>query len=344
VATQVRAQVYSFTIIAILMSQVSIAPVFAFHGQVMRLASTGLPIDLGLCSDGSPSSLPSLQSAMTRVEDVLRLRVGLGQPLPEAIAEAPELTPRYRALLLAWLDAEEPSAVLDSLTHAAQDRVRLSRELGVSLIEPMLLMLLTFAAFALLCTTTVPRFEAIYAQLWKKPPGVLAALIVLRDSMPIWIIVVPIILAMFWFWLMRRGSISSWRWFPGGKRYLESLRYATFADQVATLVNRGVTIDHSMMLADAELAASLKADPDSAPPLLRWAISGDVGNEPRQNVFHFVATSYRQIAEHRSLGLRLVLPAVLISIIGGTLVFVFGISLFMPMVDLMKQIALPGGA
>ena len=328
----------------------SIAPVVAFHGHVTRLSAAGLPMDLGICMDGAAATMPTIKDSIERVEEALRLRVGLGQSLVDAIAAAPELASRHRAALSTWLASDGSTAALDLLTHAAQDRAVLNRRFGVSLIQPFLLMLLTFAAFALLCSTSVPRLEGIYLQLWKKPPGVLAWLLVVRDAMPIWIVAVPIcLLALAWFCFARGATVSRWLWIPGAKRYLDSLRHAAFADQVATLLDQGMTVDRSMLLVDADLTASLKDNSGGNQPLIgsdkslmKWAMSGEVGDEPMGNVFRYFANCYRQAAEHQASGIRIILPAVLTTLVSGVLVFIFGISLFVPLVDLMHELVLPG--
>ncbi len=325
------------------MSSDPIAPVVEFHEQISRLSAAGLPFDLGFHATGSPSNLPTLKAAMQRVEAALRLRVELHQPLPQAIAEATELTFRHRTALLAWINSGQPAMVLDSLTAGAQSRVQLDQRMGVSLIQPLVLFVLTLAAFGLLCTVTAPRLEAIYLQLWKQPTGLLVWLLAIRDALPIWLAVVAVMLLLSCIWWSRRAAGSKWRWLPGGKQYLDALRYAAFADQVAQLVERGVPVEQSLVLADADLAALLKSDAVHAPPLLNWALTNETGDEPLQNVFRFAANSYRQAAEQRSLGVRLVLPALLLSLVGGALVFAFGLSLFVPMTDLLKNIAIQGG-
>lgn len=320
-----------------------IAPVVTFHQQLTRLSAAGLPFDLGLQRDQSASSHDEILNAIKRVEDALRIRVELGQPLVDAINAAAEFTPRHRAGLLAWLDAGDAPAIFESLTQSARSRSRLLRQVGISTVQPFVLMLLTFLAFILLCLTTIPRMEAFYAQLWKQPSQALSWLITLRETMPIWSVLLPVLVIGVWIYLYKRSSVGAWRWLPGANRYLESMRLANFADQVATYIDRGISRDHAMALADASLAAKLNTHPSDAPPLLRWALTGDLGDEPAENVFRFVASSYRQSAEQFSLGWRVILPAVLLSIFGGAMVFAFGLTLFVPMIELMKELTLPGG-
>jgi len=320
-----------------------IAPVVTFHQQLTRLSAAGLPFDLGLQHDQSASSHVEILNAIKRVEDALRLRVELGQPLVDAINAATELTPRHRASLLASLDSGDAPAIFESLSQPARSRARVLRQVGISTVQPFVLMLLTFLAFILLCLTTIPRLEMFYAQLWKQPSRALNWLLTLRDTMPIWSVLLPVLFISVWFYISRRSSLGAWRWMPGATRYLESMRLANFADQVATYIDRGISRDHAMALADANLAAELNTHPSDAPPLLRWALMGDLGDEPAENVFRFVASSYRQSAEQFSLGWRVVLPAALLPIFGGALVFAFGLSLFVPMIELMKELTLPRG-
>jgi len=325
------------------MTQDPIAPVVAFHEQLARLSAAGLPFDLGTEVNGSPSSRTGIRNAINRVETALRLRVELGQPLQDAIGAASELTLRHRTSLLTWLETEDVSSAFESLTQTVQYRVQAGRRVSVSMIQPFVLALLTSLAFIILCATTIPKLEAIYTQLGKPPSGALTCLIILQKTMPVWGVLIPVLIGVIWLCFLRASTMGRSRWFIGGSRYLESMRLAQFADQVAAFVDRGIPRDRAFSMADSKIASQALTNPLTLPPLLRWAMSGNFGNEPVPAIFRFVANSYREIADQHATGWQVFVSKLSLSLFGGLLVFGFGLSLFVPVIDLLFELSSPGG-
>ena len=325
------------------MAEATLQHILGFNEQLNKLSRAGVPIELDPQSSGSETNINgSLNSSIQQIESALKLRVELGQNVNDAIDAAPELTPRYRASLKTWLQLEDPAAAIDPLTVPTRERMEVMRGVGRSLIQPMLIFALTFFAFLVLCLVTVPRLEAIYAQNWTTPTGVLAILVHVRNTLPIWGIIVPIVFLMACVvWKRHSSRFSVHRLLPGGRRYLKSLSHASFAEHVAIMLENEVPLEQAMMLADPELGAKYVANRESAPPLLRWALTGDLGGEPLSSVLRFVSLTYRHVAEQYAAIWRVVLPTFLGAIFGGLLVLVYGLSLFLPMIDALNMIALP---
>jgi type II secretory pathway component PulF len=329
------------------MAESTLQRVLDFNEQLNRLSRAGVPIELDEQNvDSEPvaarSSNSGMQNSLQRIENALKLRVELGQPIDDAIDAAPELSPRYRASLKTWLQLADPSAALDPLTTPTRDRQDVIRNVNVALLQPLAIFTLAFLAFLLLCWFTVPRLEALYTQNWITPTGVLAVLLTMRDTLPIWGIAIPMgLLAMCGVWKHQSSRLSIHRLLPGGRRYLQLLCHANFADQVSTLIKNNVPLEQAMLLADPELGAKYIANRDAAPPLLRWALTGDLGGEPLWSVLRFVSLTYRQVGEQYASVWRAVLPTVLGAIVGGVIVFVYGLCLFLPMIDALNMISLP---
>jgi hypothetical protein len=112
------------------MSQNPLAPVIAYHDQLKRLSAAGVALDLGLEKNDAPSKHRDVLKAIQRAEVALQLRVGLGQPLVDAVFAARELTPKYRASLLSWIETADIPTAFDPLTKSARDFVRVRRQLG----------------------------------------------------------------------------------------------------------------------------------------------------------------------------------------------------------------------
>ncbi|MFV2067969.1 MAG: hypothetical protein ACC645_13430, partial [Pirellulales bacterium] len=74
------------------------------------------------------------------------------------------------------------------------------------------------------------------------------------------------------------------------------------------------------------------------PPLMRWAL-GATGKEiDRGRALRAAATVYRQSAQRRTRRLQVVAPAVACVAIGGTATLLYGLALFLPVVELLRAL------
>ena len=317
-------------------------PIVAFNDQLRRLSAAGIPLDLGLSDSANITDHRSLLQWIDKAENALRIRLELKQPRWAAIDQATELTQRYRTALKTWLETNDVIA-FESFIQPAQYQVRLQHQVGISLLPPLLVAVVAFAAFVILCSITVPQWEAVYAQLWKQPTGVLVFLQQARITMPIWSIAIPMGIFILCFVWHRQSTTRNWRWLPGGASYYAAQRHAGIADRLASLLERNVPLATALQIADPDFASDFRSNPSGAPPLIRWALTGDLGDEPMPKVLRFVARSYREIAAQFAGGLRIAVPTGLVVIASGLLVFLFGICLFMPLTEILKTISLSGG-
>jgi type II secretory pathway component PulF len=166
--------------------------------------------------------------------------------------------------------------------------------------------------------------------------------------MPIWAPLLPLLLIVAVIgWRLRVSGLS---WLPGSSRYLDAVRSANMAQQLARLMESGMSLQESVALAgplQGAAAADGKGSDDaweSWPALLRWAVSGDLGGEPMPKALRFVAQTYRQKARRQEAIWRFVAPTICGVLLGGMFVLGYSLSLFLPVVQLLKDISLPGGA
>ena len=313
-------------------------PIVVFNDQLRRLSTAGLPLDLGLSDSAKITDHQSLPQWINQAENALRIRLELGQPRWAAIDQATELTPRYRTALKTWLETNDVIA-FESFVQPAQYQIRRRHQVGIALLPPLLVAVVAFAAFVILCSITVPKWEAVYVQLWKQPTGMLVFLQQARTTMPIWSVAIPIGILISCFVWYRYSTTRNWGWLPGGAHYYAAQRHAGIADRLASLLERNVPLATALQIADPDFAADFKSNPSGVPPLIRWALTGDLGNEPMPKVLRFVASSYRDIAGQFAGGLRIAVPTGLVVIASGLLVFLFGLCLFMPITEILKTIA-----
>jgi type II secretory pathway component PulF len=250
--------------------------------------------------------------------------------------------------------------VLDGISKPAETRQQFRWNLGHMLVYPLIVLSLAYFGFIYLCQVTAPSIEALYRQLWQEPSNSLSMLMTSRDLMPIWVPLLPLLLVLALLWWRSRSSQLSWSWVPGSRRYFAAMQNANLAQQLAMLLESGYSLDQSLALvgllqgsdgtASSARAAntgqlqSAPLDPKaSMPSLLRWALSGDLGGEPLPRVLRFVAQTYRQTAERQQTIWRVAMPTIAGVLLGGSFVLGYGLSLFLPVVQLLKDVALPGG-
>ena len=80
----------------------------------------------------------------------------------------------------------------------------------------------------------------------------------------------------------------------------------------------------------------------SLPPLLRWAVAGNIGEEPLPTVLRFVAMTYERTAKRYTRFWQVVAPMIVGLILGGLLVLGYGLSLFLPVIEMLYDLASPG--
>jgi type II secretory pathway component PulF len=325
------------------MSDVTLQRVLAFNRELLALTATGLPLDLGFV----PSD--TTREKLERINAALSTRVQRGQGIEQAINEESELTPQYLAAVVTWLRCDDPTVALDGLAKPAVARRQLGLSLGQSMLYPLIVLTLTYFGFLYLCGVTAPKIAAIYQQIALAPSDSLAFLAASRQLMPIWAPLPPLLLIIAVIgWRLRVSGLS---WLPGSSRYLDSIRNANLAQQLARLMESGMSLQESVALAGPLRGIAAPADGtgsedvlESLPSLLRWAVSADLGGEPIPKALRFVAQTYRQKAHRQEAIWRFVAPTICGVLIGGTFVFGYALSLFLPVVQLLEDISLPGGA
>ena len=351
------------------MSDASSERIADFHQDLLGLAAAGIAVDLGFSNSATIEQ--SLDQSLRVIKSAAYEQ---GIPIKEAIAAMPDLPVRYRTAALTWLECDDPAIALDFVTTPGVAQQNLSRSLGQSLLYPMIVLALTYVAFLFLCNVTSPQMDAIYEQLGKAPSDSLSFLATCRESMPIWGIAIPLLAILSVIWWKKRGANRQWSWLPGSRRYFDANRNAGVARQMARMIDGGMSLENAVALSlptigvgsssvgsnsvDSGGASSSGAhlggaslsgvegrrSSEALSPLLDWAIHSDIETQPRSRVLSMVADTYSRTARRRASILRVAIPAVLGVLIGGVLVFGYGLSFFMPMIELLKEISAPEGA
>jgi type II secretory pathway component PulF len=335
------------------MSDITLDRVLALNKELVALSAAGMPLQLG-----APST--SVENVLDRVNSSLALRTSRGQSLTDALEDNDELPSIYRHALQTGLRSDDLTVVLDGVSRQSTAQDDLRRAFGQSFVQPLVLFAIAFAGYMVLCLRFSPTLEGIYDQLRWEPNAGVALLRAARHWLPVWGPLVPIlVLAAVLFW--RRGSGTMRFWIPFARHYAATVAKANFAEQLASLLEKdvrreealelagGVTGDKALITAAVALASAhqrgerLTADDPRLrrlPPLLRWALTGDLGDQSLPDILRFAAQTYRQSAERQAAVWRVALPALITALVGGAIVFAYALSMFGPLISLLRDLAL----
>ncbi|MEM1067435.1 MAG: hypothetical protein AAGG48_00185 [Planctomycetota bacterium] len=320
------------------MNEASLQHVFALNREIAALAETGLPLDIGL--RGNEELAPKLEN----INACLAERVSRGESIEQAIRNAVELPARYRTGLWAWIHHSDPTIALDSFARPAETQRDFGRYLGRVFFYPLLLLCLAYLGLLVLCLYTAPTMESIFVSLFGTSEPI-RWLQRAQTSTSIWIPLFPITMLVVFivWWLARRRS--SWSWVPGSHKYYQSVRNADLAQRLASLIESGRTEEEALaILAGASATESdYPSRIETLPPLLSWALSSKLDRRSLPGILQLVAESYRQSAERQRDFWRVVMPTIAGAVLGGCIVFFYGLMLFLPLIELLMTVASPSG-
>ena len=321
----------------------------AFNQQLIKLVDAGLLIELG---DGSPSE--TIASRLEQIQSRVGLQVGRGLSVAQSLADEPLVPDAYRAAWETWFHGNRPVEALNGLSNYGEARREMQINVGSSLVQPLILLTLVYFGFIYLALVASTQLEATYQQIHEPTSLSLNALIAAREWFPVWGIVVPIAIAAVVIYWIRNSATWSYNWLPGRRRFINAVSKATYADNMARLVETNHSLDESFALLGPIAPNAKKTENDSTdgsisaqplPALMRWAISANISATPESNsrasLLRFVARTYRTTAIREVERWRSWLPMLIGVLLGGGLVLFYALSLFTPIIELLKMLSQP---
>lgn len=325
----------------------------ALNSHLTALAAAGVPLHLGPRAGDTGAELE-------RVSAEVALEVGRGSSLETVLDGEQRLPVAYRCAMLASLRSDDPVTVLEALHQPATVRQHLQRSTSRLLTGPLILFLVAFAAFIYLCLYVTPRLHGMYEQVNQAPSAPVAFLVAARLWLPYWGPLVPLVLLI--------GVGLSWSshgvprvgWIPRAQRYRKTTGHATFARQLARLVEHGIPLSDALPIAagqigDKHLASAASVIADAArlgntadaqhpelqhlPPLLRWSLTSQTGLEKLATNLRFAAGFYHRSVERRIDRIQSVLAVVGTAFLGGATVLAYGLAVFLPIVQLLVDLS-----
>ena len=216
----------------------------------------------------------------------------------------------------------------------------------------------------------VPKFVEAFESLDLAMPAPLRWLDHARGTEAYWWPVGPIVIAVLMVvWIrsgttagLRGGSWGGLRLFPWMGRLLADFEAANFAELLALLLEHRVPYPSALVLAaeaagaprladgagrvaeairsGAPVGAAVEAAGRGAfPPMLRWTLAVGQAQGSLGSALHHMADIYRKRARYRAEQIAVFLPMILTLGVGAGAVAFYAISLFLPLVEILRGLA-----
>jgi type II secretory pathway component PulF len=338
------------------MEAASLDDFMAWNDELYALDQAGVPMDVDLGDDGADPV-----AALERINATVARRVSQGASLAEAVqGNAHSPTPAYASLVQAGLSSGSLAAALAGPHRLAQSLDDLWHALRVSLLYPLIVCGLAYGGLIVFCLFFFPVIESLHQEL-RLPTGPgLRILHSVCAMLPYWIAIPPLALLLLTFsqfsfgkqrGFSRRKATRLLGWLPGISRAIQEERWANFADTAATLLEAGASEEESLRLAGqaAGVTSELPANPArsgerdelqaAAPPFLRYALWHSDDGVGRLQALRMAAELYRAAARRRTDRIRIGAPLVLCAVLGGSVTLLYGLALFVPVVEMLTTLA-----
>ena len=334
----------------------------ALNTQLFAMIEAGVPIDAG-----PNGAVPAQPGSLEAIGDLVASRIRRGNSLEDALQD--EGVPAgYRYMILSALRSRDINAALIARSRVANsvDECRYVAE--SAFVYPLIVCTFAYLGLVSFCLFFVPTFAQTYQEFNLDPARGMRALLFLRDTLPYWVGVPPILLMIF---LSRRflpdirpkflGHTHSrlLPWLTGLSRGMSEQRSAYFAESLATLedselplekalpVAAGASGDPNLVDGAQALAAAISSDrskdldraANRFPPFLRWAILESQATVGRGRALRMAASLYRRTARRRVERSRVITPMILLVTVGGAVTLLYGLALFLPIINLLEALS-----
>lgn len=343
---------------------VQLTDLAALNDEIVSLVRAKIPLHRGLrqiASDGGGRMYELASDIADSMEQ--------GDSLDEAIEKQPRVPPAWATVVKAGVRSGKLTSALEAVSGFAWELIDLRRHIGKALMYPLILVCLSYGLFILFVAEMLRRIDSTYKLLQMPRSTTFDWLMWIVDWIPIWGWIPPILLAgLVVLWIGSRrattldfsGVYSPLRWIPGVGRIGRSYSYYSFSHMMSLLCEQGVPLDESLELAaDAtgvakiQRAAYALAELDrngdvndlaqrrysGFPSFLQWIIARGQNSDDMVQSLKMSADVYRRRATNQVLWLRYTFPVIASLCIGGTVTFVYTLTLFIPFADLLGSFA-----
>jgi type II secretory pathway component PulF len=350
-------------------ASIRLEDLLALNEEIGALIRAGVPLELGLRQYGG-----SISGGLGRFSTRLADRISSGQSLKEALDEEGDHLPGvYRAVVEAGLRAGRLPEALEALSVVARMLLKLHRQIVAALIYPAIVVTLMWLMTLFFAEYIIPSFLATWDSLDLEPGPAVNMLAMIRESLPIWGLGVPVLAVAILLWLkfvgIRKSDTPSGRlvesrlhcfaWIPG---LVQNYDYATFLRILSLLIehetplhealvlagystgNRRIIVDSTRVAERLQSGESLQESLRQAarlPRFLRWMLRSGEENGKLNETLKLAADVYEKRASRRAELLRVVLPVVLTIFVAGGVTLLYGVMLFAPIRELYDRLGDP---
>lgn len=338
------------------MNDASLDDFMAWNEQLAALTAAGCSIDLGLgeTPEAVAQRLGEINASVAR-------QASRGATVSQAVEDSPDLPLAYRGAVQLGLTSGDLSAGLASAARVSVTEDDSRQPLRLALLYPLTVCLLALGGTCLLARLLVPRLADAYDSMQVPTGQGLAFWKFIEAALPYALPTAAGAVALVATARLVFGP-SPWR------RFLRRLGHGPaahwqacgeFSASLAGLLRQGIGLEAALpaaarMTGEPSLAAAADRmaqafgsgrSPDASaaeaaiPPLVRRIVLQDLGQVDRPAALdlaaEFCRSKSRRILQRR----RMFLPMAACVLIAGTATLLYGVALFLPVVDLLMAIA-----
>ncbi|MBI1391813.1 MAG: hypothetical protein GC152_03625 [Alphaproteobacteria bacterium] len=321
---------------------------------LVPLASSDRPLEAGI-----EAYVPRTGGRVQQALRGLHTQLVRGVPLDDAVASTGGLfSTSYQQIVQAGLTCGRLAGVLQLFSEHVLRLIDLRQQINRSLVYPVIVALTSYLLFLGTLNLVFVRVESFYADFRMPLPWALAVIHQLRITSLYWFWIPPLVFVSIILWwsrfndgrFLRTSSSPLWRYVPGLRPVLENFKRATFARLLAVMMDQQIPYDQALRLTaqamgdDALLDLFVRADSThiagdadrlkgELSPYLAWIVTHGSQSASTSQTLKGAADLYQQRANRRLLWFQLVMPMILLALVGGITVFLYALTVFIPMAE-----------
>lgn len=347
---------------------ISFDDLIALNDEIAAMIRAGVPLEVGL--DGFAGSASGHLAEITaRLARTLSQGGSLGDAIEEEGGNLPSV---YRAVIEAGQQSGRLPEALESLSGFSRSLEDVRQRISLALIYPCIVLVTAYYLFWFFLGQLLPSMDVTRLGLpVEESTGWLSVVRTVHDAVTSLGHVPPILLVLLvaW-WIIASKSASRTRGVagallrsvPGLGGALRFFHFANFSQLAAILVEQDVPISTAWtlaakttgdprLIADAELMATVatRGEPLSEatlartalPPFMQWMLRSGERQGSLAPSLRQICSVYRRRATHRLGWLTLLLPMFLTLVIGGGVVLMYALALWVPLTDSLEKMSMP---
>ncbi len=320
---------------------------------LIPLAASERPLEAGI-----DAHLSRTGGRVRQALDGLQRQLVRGVPLDQAIGNSDGLfSQSFQQIVHAGLSCGRLASVLQLFTAHVLSLIEIRQQINRSLVYPVVVAITAYLLFLGTLNIVFLRMEEFYDDFGMHMPWVLQMLHELRVTSLYWFWIPPLLLVIAITWwarfndgrFLRTSASPLWRYIPGIRPVLENYKRANFARLLSVMMEEQIPYHQALTLTaqamgDDELFKMFSSDSGlqtldneqlkrELSPYLAWIIIHGSDSSSTASTLKGAAELYQERANRRLLWFQLFMPMILLGVIGGLAVFLYALTVFVPMTN-----------